>query len=87
ADVCRVSQFPTQAVRTINDMLSQFPSQPQSLRNTAKKNVDSGVENDGTHSKDNMLKDATEEAHAVTDIASEIEALVEMIDKVNMLIC
>ncbi|MCI19580.1 DNA topoisomerase 2-binding-like protein, partial [Trifolium medium] len=35
----------------INDMPSQFPSQSQSLRNTANQNVDSGVDNHGTRSK------------------------------------
>jgi topoisomerase (DNA) II binding protein 1 len=35
----------------INDMPSQFPSQSQSLRNTANQNVDGGVDNHGTRSK------------------------------------
>ncbi|XP_045806008.1 DNA topoisomerase 2-binding protein 1-A isoform X2 [Trifolium pratense] len=51
AGVCTVSQFPTQAVRMINDMPSQFPSQSRSLRNTENQNVDSGVDNHGTRSK------------------------------------
>ncbi|RHN77893.1 putative BRCT domain-containing protein [Medicago truncatula] len=47
AGACTVSQFPTQAVQMINDMPSQFPSQSQSSRHTANKNVD----NHRTHSK------------------------------------
>ncbi|CAL5206616.1 unnamed protein product [Lathyrus oleraceus] len=51
AGVCTVSQFPTQAVRMINDMPSQFPSQSQSLRSTTNKNVNTGVDNHRTRSK------------------------------------
>jgi len=47
AGACTVSQFPTQAVQMIYDMPSQFPSQSQSSRHTANKNVD----NHRTHSK------------------------------------
>lgn len=51
AGICTVSQYPTQAVRMISDMPSQFPSQSQNLRNTANKNVGSGVDNNETDSK------------------------------------
>jgi len=51
AGACTVSQFPTQAVQMINDMPSQFPSQSQSSRSTANKNVD----NHRTHSKTSSI--------------------------------
>lgn len=50
-----MSQFPTQAVRMINDTPSQFPSQSQSLRSTTNKNVDRGVDNHRTRSKTSSI--------------------------------
>lgn len=50
-----MSQFPTQAVRMINDMPSQFPSQSQSLRSMSNKNVNTGVDNHRTRSRTSSI--------------------------------
>ncbi|XP_057442668.1 uncharacterized protein LOC130734326 isoform X2 [Lotus japonicus] len=114
AGVCTVSQFPTQAVRMISDMPSQFPSQSQSLGSAASKNVfcevgNHGADytasstsskrarhdkvpsaiNSGTHVNDmnnteeNLVKDAGEISHAVPDVASAIEDLLEQTSKIH----
>ena len=46
-----MSQFPTQAVRMISDLTSQFPSQSQNLINKPNRNIGSGLDNHGTDSK------------------------------------
>uniref|UniRef100_A0A1S3E5C7 DNA topoisomerase 2-binding protein 1-A n=2 Tax=Cicer arietinum TaxID=3827 RepID=A0A1S3E5C7_CICAR len=76
AGICTVSQFPTQAVRMINDIPSQFPSQSQSSRNTANKNVDSGLDNHETHSKISNINSKKARLMVEPDLYSKAPATV-----------
>lgn len=60
----------------INDIPSQFPSQSQSSRNTANKNVDSGLDNHETHSKISNINSKKARLMVEPDLYSKAPATV-----------